>query len=171
MKKIMFMFVAAAIAVTASASTVKWGLQSGQALSTISSGTMYLVYGSVPTTDWESMTSYAQSDLTGQVMASGSLTSGAYSDTTGMSIVPADIGASGNGMKPFYAAVISDDGQSIAISTVKNINIAGSTMSVQAMWSAANFTTYTPTAGAPEPTSGMLLLIGGAMLALRRKRK
>ena len=171
MKKIMFMLIAAAVAVTASASTVKWGFQSGQSLSTISSGTMYLVYGSVPSTDWAGMSSYAKSDLTGVVAAEGTVSSGTYADGTGVSIVPSDIGVSGNGMKAFYAAIISDDGQSIAISNAKNINISTSSMSVSAFWTGSNFTTYTPTAGTPEPTSGMLLLIGGAMLALRRKRK
>ena len=170
MKKIMFMLIAATVAVTASASTVKWGLQTGQSLSTISSGTMYLVYGAVPTTDWSAKTSYAQSDLTGVVAAQGTVTSGSYIDTTGASITPSDIGVSGNGMKSFYAAVIADDGKSIAISTAKNINISTSSMSVNALWTSGNFTTYTPT-GTPEPTSGLLLLVGAGMLALRRKRK
>ena len=170
MKKIMFMLIAATVAVTASASNVKWGLQTGQSLSTISSGMMYLVYGAVPTTDWSKMTSYAQSDLTGVVAASGTVASGTYTEGTGVSVVPSDIGVSGNGMKSFYAAVIADDGKSIAISTAKNINISTSSMTVSALWTASNFTTYTPTA-APEPTSGLLLLVGAGMLALRRKRK
>ena len=171
MKKIMFMLIAATVAVTASASNVKWGLQTGQALSTISSGTMYLVYGAVPSTDWTKDTSYSQSDLTGVVAAEGTVSSGTYVNGTGVAIAPSDIGESSVGMKAFYAAVISDDGQTIAISTAKNINISTSAMSVNAYWMSSNFTTYTPTAGTPEPTSGMLLLIGGAMLALRRKRK
>ena len=172
MKKIMFMLVAAVVAVTASASTVKWGLQTGQSLSTISSGTMYLVYGAVPSTDWSAMTSYKQSDLTGVVTLQGTVTGGTYTDSTGTSIVPSDIGVSGNGMKSFYAAIISDDGQSIAISTAKNINISTSAMSVSAYWTPGNFTTYTPqSSGVPEPTSGLLLLVGAGMLALRRKQK
>ena len=170
MKKIMFMLIAATVAVTASASNVKWGLQSGQTLTDISSGTMYLVYGAVPTTDWSKMTSYAQSDLTGVVAAQGTVTGGAYTEGTGVGITPSDIGVSGNGMKAFYAAVISDDGKSIAISNSKNINISTSSMTVTAFWTSGNFTTYTG-GGAPEPTSGILLLVGGAMLALRRKRK
>jgi len=36
---------------------------------------------------------------------------------------------------------------------------------------AANWKSYGPTGGVPEPTSGLLLLVGGAMLALRRKQK
>lgn len=32
-------------------------------------------------------------------------------------------------------------------------------------------TGWTEAAGTPEPTSGLLLLLGGAMLALRRKQK
>lgn len=173
MKKIMFMLIAAVVAVTASASNVKWGMQTGQTLSTISSGTIYLVYGSVPTTDWTADTSYSQSDLTGVVAAQGTFTGGTYTDSTGASITPTDIGVSGNGMKAFYAAIISDDGQTIAISNSKNINISTSAMSVNAYWLPSNFTTYTPSTGGdgPEPTSGMLLLVGGAMLALRRKRK
>ena len=171
MRKIMFMLIAAVVAVTASASNVKWGLQTGQSVSTIPSGTMYLVYGAVPTTDWSKLTSYAQSDLTGVVAANGTVTSGTYTEGTGVSVVPSDIGVTGNGMKAFYAAIIADDGKTIAISTSKNINISTSSMTVSALWTAANFTTYTPASGSPEPTSGMLLLVGGAMLALRRKQK
>ena len=75
-------------------------------------------------------------------------------------------------MKSFYAAVIADDGKSIAISTAKNINISTSAMSVSAYWTPGNFTTYTPSSGdIPEPTSGLLLLVGAGMLALRRKQK
>ncbi len=172
MKKIMFMLIAATVATTTSASLVKWGLQTGQSLSDISSGTMYLVYGSVPTTDWSAMTSYSSSDLTGVVALQGTVTGGTYTDSTGTSVTPSDINVSGNGMKAFYAAVISDDGKSIAISTAKNINISTSAMSVSAYWTPGNFTTYTPSAGdTPEPTSGLLLLVGAGMLALRRKQK
>ena len=173
MKKIMFMLIAATVAVTASASTVKWGLQTGQTLSDISSGTMYLVYGAVPSTDWSAKTSYSESDLTGVVAARGTLSGGTYTESTGVSIVPDDIGVTGNGMKSFYAAVISSDGQTIAISNAKNINISTSAMSVNAYWTPGNFTTYTPSSQGdiPEPTSGLLLLVGAGMLALRRKQK
>ena len=173
MKKIMFMLIAATVAVTASASTVKWGLQSGQTLSDITSGTMYLVYGAVPSTAWSEKTSYSQSDLTGVVAAQGTVASSTYTDLTGVTITPSDIGVTGNGMKGFYAAVIADDGKSIAISNLKNINISTSSMSVSAFWTSGNFTTYTPSSSGdiPEPTSGLLLLVGAGMLALRRKQK
>lgn len=36
---------------------------------------------------------------------------------------------------------------------------------------AANWKSYGEGGGVPEPTSGLLLLVGGAMLALRRKQK
>jgi len=170
MKKIMFMLIAATVAATASASLVKWGLQQGQSLSDITSGTMYLVYGAVPSTDWSAKTSYAQSDLTGVVALQGTVTGGTYLDSAGTSVVPSDIGVTGNGMKGFYAAVIADDGKSIAVSNLKNINISTSSMTVSALWTSSNFTTYTPSA-IPEPTSGLLLLVGAGMLALRRKRK
>lgn len=173
MKKIMFMLIAATVATTASASLVKWGLQTGQSLSDIASGTMYLVYGAVPSTDWSAKTSYAQSDLTGVVALQGTVTGGTYTDSTGTAVTPSDIGVTGNGMKSFYAAVIADDGKSIAISTAKNINISTSAMSVSAYWTPGNFTTYTPSSSGdiPEPTSGLLLLVGAGMLALRRKQK
>ena len=57
-----------------------------------------------------------------------------------------------------------DDGSTVSFSTDK--------------MGAGSWATYTPaapdpgpTGGAPEPTSGLLLLVGGAMLALRRKQK
>ena len=40
------------------------------------------------------------------------------------------------------------------------------------MMTASSWATYTPSGSdVPEPTSGLLLLVGGAMLALRRKQK
>ena len=48
-----------------------------------------------------------------------------------------------------------------------------SATATQASWTSVNFSTAnwkTPSGGVPEPTSGILLVLGGAMLALRRRR-
>ena len=165
MKKLMFVFAAVAMAVAAQASSVKWGIASGQALSDISSGTAYLMIGSLPdTTGWDKKTSFALSDLTGDKFREGTVASGAFvSDVESITSPVATY--------TVYMAVISDDGKTAAISTsTKSLRIAAAATPVNLQWASSGFTTYSASEGVPEPTSGLLLLVGGAILGLRRKR-
>ena len=164
MKKLMFVFAVAAMAVAAQASSVKWGIASGQALSDISSGTAYLMIGSLPdTTGWDKKTSFALSDLTGDKFREGAVSAGAY-------LSAAESITSPVATYTVYMAVISDDGKTAAISTsTKSLRIAAAATPVNLQWASSGFTTYSA-GDAPEPTSGLLLLVGGAILGLRRKR-
>jgi len=80
------------------------------------------------------------------------------------------------------AVIILDDGKFMAVNGAPGISYASSADDGSpAAFGAAVFSTasvswatYTPSSGGgdvPEPTSGLLLLVGGAMLALRRKQK
>lgn len=168
MKKIMFTLAVVVMAVAAQASNVKWGLMSGQTLSDISSGTAYLIMGSLPdTSEWSTKTSFSTSDLGGDVYRSGSFADGTYLSANESITSPV-------GTYNVFMAVISSDGESVALSTVKQLKIAAAATPSTLTWSASNFTTYTAGGGGgdiPEPTSGLLLLVGAGMLALRRKQK
>lgn len=70
-----------------------------------------------------------------------------------------------------YVAISGATGlaQSIAPTTASKTFAAGNA-STQGFLADSNWKSFGPS-GAPEPTSGLLLLIGGAMIALRRKQK
>ena len=168
MKKIMFALVALAMAVVAQASSVKWGIMTGQALADIQSGTAYLVIGSLPNASaFEGKQSFSVADLTGEVYRQGTVSGGSYLSSAESITSPVST-------LTVYMAVISDDGKSIAVSTTtKSLKIAAAATPANVQWASSGFTTYTAGGGGdvPEPTSGLLLLVGGAMLALRRKQK
>jgi hypothetical protein len=73
-------------------------------------------------------------------------------------------------------AVISDDGKNVALVTsTKTARIMASTTAANAVWAPADFSTFSaaatpPTPDVPEPTSGLLMLVGLGALALRRRR-
>lgn len=167
MKKIMFAALVVMAACFAQANTVKWGIQSTSAPLGITSGTIYLVNGTLPSTDWDSKTKFADSDITGNIITSAKLVGGMYTDSTGFYV------DSLTGKQFFYEVVIADDGLSMAITTgtksAASMTTAVTSSTLQ--WSSSAFAIHTASTGAPEPTSGLLLLVGGAMLALRRKQK
>ena len=68
-----------------------------------------------------------------------------------------------------YFIFIDDGGKDIAYTTSPvSVNVQNSTMAANVLKPASNFTYAT--ASVPEPTSGLLLLLGMAGLALKRKR-
>ena len=169
MKKIMFTLAMVAVAVVAQASNVKWGLASGQTLTDITAGTAYLIMGTIPdTSSWSTKTSFSTSDLGGDVYRTGTFASGTFLSENESITSPV-------GSYNVFMAVISSDGATVALSNSKTLKIAAAATPSTLTWSASNFTTYTAGGGGqgdiPEPTSGLLLLVGAGMLALRRKQK
>lgn len=186
MKKLMMALAVVATTAAVNASTFSWGLTSGSSFDTekFASGTAYLFYGSngstpsLPnTTAWAAKTLFTYDDLVGSgatLLTSATITDGLFSGSNLSSygeLVPNDVGAGTANTKAtkFYMAVISDDGKNVAVvNNVLSKTIAKSTTVASATWSSSSVTTYT--ASVPEPTSGLMLLLGMAGLALKRKR-
>ena len=134
--------------------------------------------------------SISASTLTG---GAGYLGSGTTYSSTKAALVNANYGkANGTltvdtaGKSYNLAAIILDNGKFMAVNGDPGISYASSpddgsaaAFGAAVFSTAGGWATYTPASTpdpdpvtpAPEPTSGLLLLVGGAMLALRRKQK
>ena len=184
MKKLFVIAAAASLSFAATASTVTWGAYNASTIdaSKITEGTFYLMYAS---------SAFDASKLTGESFSASTLADAgldktfdtfAYSSTGTTSkknnaITPTSTGVAG-GSKTVYEVLISSDGKNLAWGST-TINLAAApgmnqpkTLDGSAFTYVAASTPTPPGPGpVPEPTSGLLLLVGGAMLALRRKQK
>ena len=167
MKKILFAL-GALVSCIASASTVSWGLSDTMGES-MSAGTAYLVYteaSSAPSFTPGTQEQFTIDDvLSGADAVKGTATfsGGAVSGST-------EVAEPAGRNKAFYVVLISSDGQSMNISTsLKKITIqASASHTVLASWSSAQMgSTYSTV---PEPTTALLMALGIAGLALKRKR-
>ena len=177
MKKLIMGLAIAVCAATASASMVNWGLSSGDVLDAtkVDAGTAYLMY-STGTVDFSKLAKMDKFDATSlaAVGLDTTIDTFAYSASkvsNSVSVVPTTKTSAntniGGGNKPMYVVVIDDGGKDIAYTAnAVPVNVQNSTMAIGATKASSAFT-Y---AAVPEPTSGLLLLLGMAGLALKRKR-
>ena len=184
MKKLFIVTAAIAMSVAANASTVTWGANSASAIDAgkITSGTFYLIYAANPSAVDMSKLATLDTFTVSSVISTAGLTSTFdtfdYSSTTyykkNTAITPTSTGVSaGNGLT-IYEVLISDDGEYLAYGGPSTMNLAAAAGMNQSK-SMGTFTYVPKYSGgggdaAPEPTSGLLLALGGAMLALRRRR-
>ena len=181
MKKLTTLFALALVAISASAATFDWktsatGKIYGAGTTTpLASGTAYL-FDSATT----SQASVLAAFLAGEEWSSSSLnnktvSNGSIAGTTGGSF---EWGSVGDKLNAFFAVV---DGENIYISVIGS-KAGPETGTAQISFNAKvtsqagtlEGTTFSGagwyTAAVPEPTSAMLLVLGVAALALRRKR-
>lgn len=184
MSKLSFAFATVAMAAMVNASTVTWGITSALDTEKFNAGTIYLFAGSsiADISTWAgNQTSFTFNDVKTQLGADlavlndapNTITlSGGKGTSSGNSVT--SYGTGSTGQYSVYAVVLSEDGKNIAVAdSVKTLNLRNNATPSFAQWTAANFNTYSAKSGTdpiPEPTSGLLMLIGMAGLALRRKR-
>ena len=179
MKKIMFMLLTAcAICVTAQASAVDWQFTTRSTSTGVTGGTAYLILGAAGTYASVDDVIAAAVDSASIATSGNKLSTGAQTwdggtaaaGTTGsFSIVLVDSGSTG-----YYVAATGLTGNYYDPADALTPKPAGINNSVSTAITSSSMTSFSGGSGGgdiPEPTSGLLLLVGGAMLALRRKQK
>ena len=187
MKKLVIALAAAAVGIAASAASVSWGAQKGYLYDgdatnpqKLTSGTAYLV-----------LSSYAQSDLVSAFAASDAATTLAGLQSNAAYLGSGSIGSNAriseatgttsatDSITAYFVVFngdnmyISDTADSVYDGLAQSHELAFASMSTssKAFNDVAGGYTGAGWYGAvPEPTSGLLMLLGMAGLALRRKR-
>lgn len=107
-------------------------------------------------------------------------TDGTFSKASTAPVSNADLGLADATSYTAYLMVFNansvDDATAFYLTDTKALTTMGGTSTSQVKFGSQSTnskvaTNWTSTSGIPEPTSGLLLLVGGAMLALRRKQK
>ena len=183
MKKIMFAAAVATMAIGVQAASIKWGTSggvysdsTGAATSTVDGGTVVLVMMS-SATGWDSATYLADATLSTRAAslgkASGTL-SFTYNadDTTANSVNNGDYIAlmfkDSDGKLSQLTYTTGDDAGDVVAATWQVSGLVNNSSSIAA--STANLALSGNFTAVPEPTSGLLMLLGMAGLALRRRR-
>jgi len=196
MKKIMIALGAVAMAAAVHAATYNWSVISSTAVYNGYDGTAIGVYSGATATSgltyyFLSTATVSQGDLLTALRAGGSITDYDVlaSGTTGSdgkiakNTFTADTSlVQGDGKMYSYFAILSDDGTSVFLSTATGLAADTSggqsdytiglntSKALRDMDGTVAFGSAGWYSAAPEPTSGLLLLLGVAGLALKRKR-
>ncbi len=179
MKKVMFMLATVVCAAGLQAAVVNWGGAVDEAAA-VAESTAYLLWSDVAFTGDATKITGDTADNGGTVVSTYTLTS----DDATMWSFTASYSKPGSGVDGYYAVIVAPKGTTSG-SYMDLGQVTGTTgassptdLTINAGWegtdtiTASGFNKVTISGGGdiPEPTSGLLLLVGGAMLALRRKR-
>lgn len=191
MKKLMIMLGAVALAFGVQAATVTWNMTNvyGPDGSTLNSGKAYMF---AYTAGSDSVTASTIAAAIAGAYSAGTLdsylsdnsvyswtpgTAGTYSDTTKSVDPEADMGLTAGSSYTFYSVVFDSttiDDESMFFVTKELANKKVPASSANLLLSFGTQDTASTTIGAwqavPEPNSGLLMLVGLAGLALRRRR-
>ena len=181
MKKLMIAVAMVACAIAARASSVTWGASAALDSEKIGAGTMYLVASSTGT--------FNPSKLEGQTAFTLALLAEAGLDmvfdqfdyssnspkVTASKFNAVDLGYTAKVYDVYAICIETGEGADyMAYSTKASVTLNNATSPTQSKLIAPTSFTYVQTASGPEPipepTSGLLLLLGMAGLALKRKR-
>ena len=178
MKKLMFMLAAVAVAACTQAASVSWTCTnvkdgSGNAID----GIAYFV--NAATLSQETLATYTKaSDFTTALSGMYSYTPSTAGKYTSAAVENATLGLTDATASQAYLVIFDTatitDSSNYYVTEVKSFDALGGTETQQVKWgsqSAASQAAGAWTAvSVPEPTSGLLLLVGMAGLALRRRR-
>ena len=172
MKKLVVFMVALIAAVMSQAASLDW--MYGASVSD-SGQTVYVLLGTEAVTEWESVDALSAAAVdSGKVARAGRVYNA--SGIAASSAITKDSAS-------IYYVIVAADGGSFSVTSVSDMKgsvydpaAQESTPGANESLSSANITVAGKSFGGgsgdvPEPTSGLLLLVGGAALALRRKQK
>ena len=178
MKKLMFMLAAVAVAACTQAASVSWTCTnvkdgSGNAID----GIAYFV--NAATLSQETLATYTKaSDFTTALSGMYSYTPSTAGKYTSAAVENATLGLTDATASQAYLVIFDTatitDSSNYYVTEVKSFDALGGTETQQVKWGSQS--TPSQAAGAwkavnvPEPTSGLLMLVGLAGLALRRRR-
>ena len=178
MKKIIVVAAVALFAGLANAATVNWNNPTGARITGLDGNNITQANAKawglqailINTTTGQELTSYGSSTVSAISKTAGTLGAPAYNYTYGDTITKGDVLS--------VVLKMTVDGQAYELDTGLALTVTASDdggsdlFNTTASWGTTSFggSTGWAKAGVPEPTSALLLLMGGAMLALRRKR-
>lgn len=170
MKKLVIVACVALAAIASQAAQFNWQFTASKAAATPYSGAdVYMLLAD----DYDASKTMSLADIQGASKSKGTLTVGGMTATTGNVNVNDSWVTEGTSYN-WYAVVVSDDKYYVSSTVSTSVAVADTATpasvtfaSKSEMATAGNWHTL---AAVPEPTSGLLMLLGIAGLALKRKR-
>ena len=170
MKKLVIIACVAFAAFASRAAQFTWQFTAAKAAATAyNNADVYMILAA----DYDSSKAMSLADIQGASKSKGTLTVGSMTATTG-NVVVNDSWVTESTDYSWYAVVVSDDKYYVSSAATTSTAVADTATpasktfaSKSEMATASNWHTL---AAAPEPTSGLLMLLGIAGLALKRKR-